>query len=234
MQRKLYHAFFSSRQCILSSSSQVVCPTSLSSKTCSLSRNVLLSKALPRPRIIVPRLHSTTTTNDNGGHKEEYLEKDPSTQQSSSSTPLLFEDLQELNPTTKATVQAMDITEMTEIQAKTWRAILNGRDIVGRSETGSGKTISFLLPSIERILRSSPPSTGDSIQMLVIAPTRELANQIDASAKMLTSGQPILCQAFHGGYPKARDLQQLRDGVDARHQCGRRCIANRFGHGGGW
>lgn len=128
----------------------------------------------------------------------------------------LFEDLEDLHPITKAALQAQGITTMTEIQAKTWKAAITGRDVLGRSRTGSGKTLAFILPSLERILRNHSSNDNKKIQMLIISPTRELANQIFTTSQKLTSGHgklkhnpPIHCRVFYGGASKHKDIQDM-------------------------
>jgi superfamily II DNA/RNA helicase len=126
---------------------------------------------------------------------------------------ILFDDLADLHPLTKAALRAQGIRAMTEIQQKTWKAAIEGQDVLGRSRTGSGKTLAFLLPSLERILRNSDRK---NIKMLVVSPTRELAHQIYEATLKLTAkfgkdkaSAAIHCQVCYGGIPKRQDVAQM-------------------------
>lgn len=66
----------------------------------------------------------------------------------------------------------------TAIQAQGWPVALSGRDLVGIANTGSGKTIAYLLPGIVHIMAQELVEAGDSPIMLVIVPTRELCIQV--------------------------------------------------------
>ncbi|MEW6210225.1 MAG: DEAD/DEAH box helicase, partial [Acidobacteriota bacterium] len=76
-------------------------------------------------------------------------------------------------------LERINITRPTEIQKRAIPHALAGRDLVASSETGSGKTAAFLLPVIQRLARHG------ATRALVLAPTRELALQIEANAKTL-------------------------------------------------
>ncbi|KAB2810061.1 DEAD/DEAH box helicase [Phaeocystidibacter luteus] len=93
----------------------------------------------------------------------------------------------------------------TEIQDKTIEPLLKGRDLMGVAQTGTGKTGAFLIPLINRLL-----SGKEKFQVLVLAPTRELAVQIDEEFKSLTAGLRLYSQCFIGGTNINRDLQTLR------------------------
>lgn len=100
---------------------------------------------------------------------------------------------------------------MTEIQSKTYAAALLGRDVLGRARTGTGKTVAFLLPAIERVLRSREYQPGLNVGVLVISPTRELAQQIgDEAEKLLTFHNDMSVQVVFGGTKVSRDTARLR------------------------
>ncbi|RST70023.1 DEAD/DEAH box helicase [Candidatus Aquarickettsia rohweri] len=86
-----------------------------------------------------------------------------------------------LNITTllQESIIKMNLKIMTPIQSKSIPVILEGKDIIGSAQTGTGKTIAFLIPVLEKILRY------DKEQALILAPTRELASQIQAVIKDL-------------------------------------------------
>jgi len=100
----------------------------------------------------------------------------------------------------------------TAIQAQCWPAILSGRDVIGIAETGSGKTLGFILPALVHILDQPAIGSGDRAGpiCLVLAPTRELAMQINEVAK--SSGAPcgIRSVCIYGGADKYAQKQELR------------------------
>ncbi|KAL7433438.1 hypothetical protein ACHAXM_003563, partial [Skeletonema potamos] len=102
---------------------------------------------------------------------------------------------------------------MTDIQAKTYTAALSGQDILGRARTGTGKTIAFLLPAIERLLRLPDYYNNISSQVgiVVISPTRELATQIGNEAEKLLTFHTDLSntQVVFGGTKTSRDISRL-------------------------
>ena len=105
---------------------------------------------------------------------------------------------------------ARGITAPFPIQALAIPDALAGRDVCGKAKTGSGKTLAFGLPILQRLPRSKPGSpTG-----LVLAPTRELANQIcdELAAPAAAVKRRVL--AIYGGAPIDKQIARLRDGVD--------------------
>lgn len=95
----------------------------------------------------------------------------------------------------------------TVIQSHSWPILATGRDFIGIAKTGSGKTLGFLLPGFARMLTERP--TG-SPTMLVMAPTRELACQIDADAKKFGGPAGVTTALAYGGAPKGPQLADLR------------------------
>lgn len=82
------------------------------------------------------------------------------------------------------------ITALTPVQVACIPACLEGRDVLAKAKTGTGKTLGFLIPSCERLVRSARPLQGDGIdpiRALVLSSTRELATQITTQARKLTS-----------------------------------------------
>ncbi|WBA13510.1 DEAD/DEAH box helicase [Salinivibrio kushneri] len=75
----------------------------------------------------------------------------------------------------------------TDIQRQAIPVVMAGKDLLASSKTGSGKTLAFLLPAMQRVLRSKPLSRRDP-RVLILAPTRELAKQVYGQLRMLTSG----------------------------------------------
>lgn len=95
-------------------------------------------------------------------------------------------------------------THASEIQARVIPQALQGFDILGLAETGSGKTAAFLLPLIERVL------ADDNTTVLVLAPTRELADQINAELRSFTIGMRIFSTVCVGGMPIYRQAEFLK------------------------
>jgi len=103
------------------------------------------------------------------------------------------------------------------IQAATIPAILDGRDVLARGRTGSGKTIAFGAPLVESVLRSQAGQKrefGRPPRALILAPTRELALQIDATIQPIARSVGLFTTQIYGGVPKARQLGALKKGID--------------------
>lgn len=102
----------------------------------------------------------------------------------------------------------MGFTEATEIQEKAIPAILSGSDIIGQSQTGTGKTAAFAIPILEKV-----DITIKKPQVLVLCPTRELAVQVCNEFKKLTKYTSIKSAAVYGGEPIYRQISVLKKGV---------------------
>ena len=103
------------------------------------------------------------------------------------------------------------------IQAATTAPILEGRDVLARGRTGSGKTIAFGAPLVESILRSQAGQRrefGRSPKALVLAPTRELALQIDRTIQPIARSVGLFTTQIYGGVPQGRQVGALKKGVD--------------------
>lgn len=88
-----------------------------------------------------------------------------------------------LHPATQQAIASMGFTHLTQVQAETLPLILEGQDVLARARTGTGKTVAFLLPCIERMARV--PTAPGGIDVLILSPTRELASQIAKEASTL-------------------------------------------------
>ena len=75
-------------------------------------------------------------------------------------------------------LNARNITHLFPIQSATYDAIFDGHDVIGRARTGTGKTLSFTLPVIERLRNFTFTKRGRKPKVIVLAPTRELAKQV--------------------------------------------------------
>ncbi|MDT0156099.1 DEAD/DEAH box helicase [Microbacterium sp. ARD32] len=103
------------------------------------------------------------------------------------------------------------------IQAATIPSILEGRDVLGRGRTGSGKTIAFGAPLVESILLSQKGKRreiGRKPRALILAPTRELALQIDRTVQPIARSVGLFTTQIYGGVPQARQVGALKKGVD--------------------
>lgn len=128
-------------------------------------------------------------------------------------TKFSFSDRKDISPSTKrAITEVLGLQRMTEIQAKTYAVALAGRSVLGRARTGTGKTLAFLLPSIERLLEADLElfKPGLSIGVIILAPTRELAIQIaDQAEALLTFHNDMNVVCVYGGTKLQRDLRLL-------------------------
>jgi ATP-dependent RNA helicase RhlE len=98
-------------------------------------------------------------------------------------------------------VEAVGYTRPTPIQAKAIPAILFGKDVLGIADTGSGKTLSYALPILQRLLEGMRPVRNRHVPVLVLVPTRELAQQVEAVFQSLCAHLPqrTRTQAVFGG-----------------------------------
>lgn len=122
-----------------------------------------------------------------------------------------FRQLTDLHPGLQSNIASMKIEEMTEIQAKTWESAKTGRDVLARARTGTGKTLAFLLPSLQQIMDQN--ELPDGIQVLVLSPTRELASQIHNEARKLTRNIGLNHQVLFGGSSRGLDVQKFEQGL---------------------
>lgn len=100
----------------------------------------------------------------------------------------------------KALHSVLKYERMTEVQEATFPVILKGQDVLAKARTGTGKTIAFLLPAIEAILKASEGKARNPVYVLIVCPTRELAQQAAAEAKVLLQFHRGLgAQVVYGG-----------------------------------
>jgi ATP-dependent RNA helicase DDX5/DBP2 len=100
----------------------------------------------------------------------------------------------------------------TDIQAQSWPVAMQGRDLVGIAKTGSGKTLSFGIPGLLHIAAQPPLQRGDGPIMLVLAPTRELAIQIEGEIRKVCP-RNVNSVCCYGGQPKRDQMHALRRGA---------------------
>lgn len=119
-----------------------------------------------------------------------------------------FSELNLTDPILRALAD-MGFSSPTEIQARAIPAILEGQDVIGKSHTGTGKTVAFGVPAV---LRAAPSGTT---QTLILCPTRELAQQAEGELRKLckyTEGVRVL--AVYGGDPITSQIRQLKRGIE--------------------
>ncbi len=119
------------------------------------------------------------------------------------------------------TLTAQGIVEPFPIQVKTLPDTLAGRDVLGRGRTGSGKTIAFAIPLVARLAeREAKHFRKPGRPMgLVLAPTRELATQINATIEPMAKAMGLTTTVIYGGISQARQEKALRAGVDIVIAC---------------
>jgi len=102
----------------------------------------------------------------------------------------------------------------TSIQSLGWPVALSGRDLIGIAQTGSGKTLSFILPAILHIEAQAPLERGDGPICLVLAPTRELAQQVSNVAMEFGVLNRIKNVCIYGGAPRGPQIRDLERGAE--------------------
>jgi ATP-dependent RNA helicase RhlE len=109
---------------------------------------------------------------------------------------------------------AKDYSAATPIQTQAIPTILSGRDLLGIAQTGTGKTAAFMLPSLDRLAADRPYLHPGQIRMLVLAPTRELASQIAASAKGYGRFMKLSVGVIFGGVSNHKSVREVSRGLD--------------------
>jgi len=120
-----------------------------------------------------------------------------------------------LNDVLRGNIRALEYETPTPIQGAAIPPALEGKDVLGLAQTGTGKTAAYAIPVIEGLLRQG----GSGLRALVLAPTRELADQIEAEIAVLLRGTPLQSTTVYGGVNIRRQTQILRAGVDILVAC---------------
>ncbi len=102
--------------------------------------------------------------------------------------------------------------EPTQIQKLAIPKIMDGVDVTGIAQTGTGKTAAFVLPALQRMI-DEKPDAKEGCRALVLVPTRELAIQIMKNIRIYADGVPIRAVAIHGGVDESLQMKALRRGV---------------------
>lgn len=121
-----------------------------------------------------------------------------------------FTDIQLIQPIQKA-LQDAGYESPTEIQSRAIPEILEGKDIMGCAQTGTGKTAAFALPILQ-LLESR--SSQKLPRALIMTPTRELALQIQNNFRMYSRFLPLRCEAIYGGVNQFHQVKALKKGLD--------------------
>jgi len=111
-------------------------------------------------------------------------------------------------------VQAENYTRPTPIQERSIPHLLQGRDLLGCAQTGTGKTAAFALPILQRLSASHRPATPRSMRALILTPTRELASQIDDSFRVYGRHLGLRHAVIFGGVGQQKQVQALARGLD--------------------
>jgi ATP-dependent RNA helicase RhlE len=118
-----------------------------------------------------------------------------------------------LHPLILQAIQETGYTEPTPIQAAAIPEIIQGRDIIGIAQTGTGKTAAFTLPLLHR-LHAASPSRKQATRTLILAPTRELVVQIEENVRAYAKHVPIEITKVFGGVSERPQIQALRSGAE--------------------
>ena len=118
-----------------------------------------------------------------------------------------------LKPQILSALKEQGYTQPTPIQAQSIPVLLDGFDLLGTAQTGTGKTAAFTIPIIEHLL-DAPTERKRSIKALVVTPTRELALQVAENAKRYSSGTSLRTAVIFGGVGANPQIDQLKRGVD--------------------
>lgn len=113
-----------------------------------------------------------------------------------------------------SSVKRQGFEKPTAIQATSWPIALSGRDLVGIAKTGSGKTLAYVLPSMIHINNQERRKRGDGPIALILAPTRELAQQIQQVCHDFGANARVSNTCIFGGAPKGSQARDLERGVD--------------------
>jgi ATP-dependent RNA helicase DeaD len=114
-----------------------------------------------------------------------------------------------LSPQMMQALRRASYSQPSPIQAELIPVALDGRDVIGQAKTGTGKTAAFAIPLIEML-----EARGRGPQALILAPTRELVQQIVGEVQKLTHGQDVEVCGIYGGEPIQKQLRALERGVD--------------------
>lgn len=119
-----------------------------------------------------------------------------------------------LNPKLTERLSARKITQATPVQAGAIPKALEGRDVMGLAQTGTGKTLAFGLPLLHELMKTGHKPDPKNTHALILAPTRELARQIYEALNELVQGSHLKLALVVGGTSLGRQIETLRKPVD--------------------
>ena len=118
-------------------------------------------------------------------------------------------------PELKRALSDKGIKTLFPIQCKTFEMAREGGDVIGRARTGQGKTLAFVLPTLQRLLEQNRPRTaGRGPSVICLLPTRELAKQVLDDFEYFARSVRLTTVCVYGGAPFAPQENALRRGVD--------------------
>ncbi len=120
-----------------------------------------------------------------------------------------------LDPRINAGIKAAGFKTPTPIQQKAIPAVLEGQDVLGLAQTGTGKTAAFVLPILQRLTRGPL----DRVRVLIVAPTRELAEQIYQASVILGKRTRVRSITIYGGVSKMRQVERIKRGAEIVVAC---------------
>ncbi|MES2319188.1 MAG: DEAD/DEAH box helicase [Pseudomonadota bacterium] len=112
------------------------------------------------------------------------------------------------------TLDALGYAAPTPVQAQAIPAVLARRDVMAAAQTGTGKTAGFALPLLQRLTMEGPQVAANAVRVLVLVPTRELAEQVHESFKTYGAGLPLRTHVAYGGVSINPQMMKLRKGLD--------------------
>jgi ATP-dependent RNA helicase RhlE len=124
-----------------------------------------------------------------------------------------FESLK-LIPSIKKALKTKGYSTPTPIQAKSIPHLLEGKDLLGIAQTGTGKTAAFSLPLLNRLAKNSIKTRSKRIRSLILTPTRELASQIELNIQSYGKGLNLFTTVIFGGVGHRPQIQAMSRGVD--------------------
>ena len=146
--------------------------------------------------------------------EDKVLERLDAVEASEAITSDSFEDMG-LHPRILESLTGMGATTPFPIQASTIPAAITGRDVLGRGKTGSGKTIAFTVPLVMKLVAAgSVPRKPGKPRALILAPTRELADQIDRTVNGIARAVGFYTTCIYGGVPQRKQENAMSRGVD--------------------
>jgi superfamily II DNA/RNA helicase len=122
-----------------------------------------------------------------------------------------------LDPRLVAAVRALGYLKPTPIQSKAIPIVMSGKDVMGAAQTGTGKTAGFALPILHRLMPFASTSMSPArhpVRALILAPTRELADQVATNVQQYAAQSPLRCAVVFGGVDMNPQTEALRAGVE--------------------